>query len=172
MAIYVNFEIPDSPKDFLERLFSYSETGDTVYSIETYKDKECTEEQCPKKKYRSFDDLLELINTYYKVEEKELMHLLLVINIEVEGSPRFPWFVNCTDIYKPTLNYYISFNKNDIFKIFEEDIENKMFNSEYNWYSLFQLLGINNQKELEEYVKGHKSKEYNYLKEQLKLELK
>jgi hypothetical protein len=64
MAIYVNFKRSRSVKEFITLLYSYH-NGSYLTSVETYSDKECTVVQCKKGKYRSIDEILEILQTYY-----------------------------------------------------------------------------------------------------------
>ncbi len=78
MAIYLKIDKPNTIQELLLQLFScygYYNTG-----AETYFDEACTQIQCESNKWRSFDDIFEIVNTYFpNTEEKEIMHELLIL---------------------------------------------------------------------------------------------
>ncbi len=84
MAIYVKFERQRTVKQFLTLLYSHYNNSGYVTAVETYCNKECTLLQCVKNKYRSIDEVLELVKTYYPSftlkKLAKLLHSIVIIN--------------------------------------------------------------------------------------------
>ncbi len=82
MKIHVKFEKPETPREFLKQFFSYPRGSSQMTNVATYKDKNCTVLQCEQDKWRSFDDVLRCVKTYFpEVDEKELVTILLTLDI-------------------------------------------------------------------------------------------
>lgn len=62
--IYVNIKRQRYLKDFLTLLYSHP-NGGYLTCINSFEDELCTITQCKAGKYRSIDELLEIVNTYY-----------------------------------------------------------------------------------------------------------
>lgn len=146
--IYVNFPIPSTVGEFIP--FLYSHQGGVVTAIATYEDEECTIEQSKNDAWRSFDDLIIIINTYYPgTTEKELIHELICADIKGAKYQCYPYLVLCSAIKKCTISYY-AFTRGD-----GTFLEGRG-NSKCSWGELLLLLGITNDKELKEYIKANK----------------
>jgi len=151
MKIYVNFAKPRTAKEFLKK-FYYNGNRLFLQANATYKDKACKNFQCSKGKFRSFDDLLMLIKTYYpSYNAKKLMHLLLTINYGYEEK-FMPYFGTCSGMkrirYIPHAQSSED-NKNII--SYNAVIQNKQYASKYSWKDLFTMLNINNNEDLDKY---------------------
>lgn len=153
MKIYVKFEIPNTVKEFIEKLFTCTK-GSSYCCLETYKDEKCTDIQCAAGKYRSFDDILVTVQTYFpECTPKELLHVLLLHKISINrpnGNTRTytPMLAACStmrririyyDLYPPV--YYLS------------DVEK--YNSIYSWQELLSMLGLTTKQEIIDYIKKH-----------------
>ena len=151
MAIYVKFAEKKKPMTVLKflKLF-YSRNINSYYASGhyTYYDKECKNLQ-DSHNWRSFDDLLELIQTYYpSIKPVKLMHYLLVLRLNLaNGSLSKPHLGVCGEMGKiryipyATINYY------------QVEINLKMPESKYTWSELLIPLGITNREEFLEYTK-------------------
>lgn len=109
----------------------------------SYLDKDCTILNCKQGKYRSFDDIEIIINTYFPNTSKEdILHNIIKLDKEL-----VPIFHNCTDIGKPTLYYTGTRYTNcpSIPSYYE------MKNSEYTWQELFELINITDSVSLKDY---------------------
>lgn len=152
MAIYVKFAEKKRPKSvlkFLEQFYSDRTRTDYVIGCITYSNKECTFIQNTKH-WRSFDDLLELVQTYYpSIKPVKLMHYLLVLKIPLANNKLSkPHLGTCGGMNKIRyIPYYVN-NYNEI--------NTKMIHSKYTWKQLLEPLGIFNQEQFEEYIKKTK----------------
>jgi hypothetical protein len=149
MAIYVKFAEEKKPKTVLEflKLF-YSRSINSYYCSGqfTYFDKECTNLQ-DTHSYRSFDDLLELTQTYYtSIKPVKLMHYLLILKINLtEGKLSKPHLATCSGMGRIR---YIPYRDSAYLCI-----STKMSKSKYAWSELLIPLGISNEEEFLEYIK-------------------
>jgi len=157
MAIYVKFAEEKRPKSvlkFLEQFYYNRERSDYAIGYYTYYDKECKNIQNDRK-WRSFDDLLELVQTYYpSISHIKLMHYLLILKIPISNN----------NITKPHLGIcegmskirYIPYHTSSY-----SSINEKMRKSIYTWGQLLEPLGIFNEKDFKEYIKKNKIKTIN-----------
>lgn len=151
MAIYVEFERPKTIKEFLIKFYSNVSYG-TAQAATTYKDILLTQIQC-NKSYRSFDDLLELIQTYYpETTPKILIYELLTIKIKnPKTNENFkPHLGVCSGMRRIRYIPYPGFNPN-----FQDYIDIKMYDSQYTWKELLLLLDIKNEIELKSFVENN-----------------
>lgn len=149
MSIYVNFEIPESPKEFLIAFYSVL-WRDRAYCKETYFDKECTRLQCSAQRLRSFEDLFELLTTYYTdLTKKDVIEILsstvLKSNVNV---PLYLHISNCSTISRIRVFYYEDINSCAL------DFNCSKYNSEFSWADLFKLINVNSREEYREYLKN------------------
>lgn len=150
MAIYVKFAEIKKPKTvlkFLKLFYSRSINSYNAIGHVTYFDKECNQIQ-DFHQWRSFDDLLELTQTYYpSIKPLKLMHYLLILKIKLSD----------TTMSKPHLNVcgvmgkirYIPYKECG----YDSSIGEKMYNSKYTWSELLVPLGITTRKQFLEYIK-------------------
>lgn len=150
MALYVKFAIKQRPKTINEFLLLFY-TQDTFYNQAhaeyTYYDKSCKKVHCTKIR-RSFDDLLELVKTYYpSTTPKILISKLLKLKI-----PDYPtiYLTSCNEMKKLRISYY---KKGLYTKSYESIIITNKYNSKYSWGELLSKININSQKEFDEYIK-------------------
>ena len=103
MAIYVNIKRQRFVKDFITLLYSHSKNG-YMTCIESFSDQELTKSQCNKGKYRSIDDILEIVNTYYpSITMKRLAKILH--NLEILNNENKTYYFHslyCSNIEKTT----------------------------------------------------------------------
>lgn len=104
MAIYL--KIPEGKKfRSIEELLMYgfSEVrGDIKYFVTTYLDKECTVQQCHNEASRSFEDLLEICQTYFPSTTKKRLAQMMYRTFErTKFSPTF-----CGDIDKVVFDLF------------------------------------------------------------------
>ncbi len=147
MKIYVDFEIPATLKEFLTLFFSY-DNGYQCKSVKTYYDEACVDLQCEENKYRSFDDLFDIVNTYYDVSEKELVQELIDLIIIKNDTKHYVYFSNCSDIKRITVFYYNRLNH----RLYEPGEYSNQYNSKYHWFELLTMIGINNKDEYLTYL--------------------
>lgn len=156
MQIYVDFEIPDTIREFLRKFFSHKIIG-RVGPVRTYSDERKTRTQCVSNKMRSFDEIYDLVTTYFpEAEKKEVLHVLLTLKVkDSAGTVMYPNFRRCSQIKRINFVYYCQdLNTNDIFSK-NYDI----YESKWSWKELFSELGINNLTEMKIYIKTNKEKE-------------
>lgn len=85
MAIYVKIKRQRYLKDFLKLLYSHPING-YLTCIESFEDKLCTIKQCKKGKYRSIEEILEIVNTYYpSITFKKLAKILHNLKIKKDS---------------------------------------------------------------------------------------
>ncbi len=96
--IYIKTEKePENFKELLLMFFSLELTSDRISTVTSYFDKECTKEQCQENKMRSFDDILELAQTYFpEITPKEVFHELITLDMKsTNGRKYFPHLGCC-----------------------------------------------------------------------------
>lgn len=149
MAIYIKFKRPRTVKEFLN-MFYQKDRYDShkLVASETYKDKECTILQCDKNRIRSYDDLYELVKTYYPSYNRKKLTLLLVksdFNNNIIGG----YFGSCADMLK--IRYIPIIRKGSYSEVlmdnYFEICETSKYRSKYSWKELFSKVGINSQKD-------------------------
>lgn len=154
MAIYVKFAEENKPKtvrEFLHKFFSsYSEQY--LRNVETYLNKECTILQCAANKYRSFDDIFELVKTYYpSVSIGTIFKILLTLKPEHNQTSFNLFMMSCSGINKINC-LYVKF-QGDKVKNYKDIIFNPTYDSNYSYKELFDMIGVKNQKDLDNILK-------------------
>lgn len=154
MSIYVNFERPENPKEFLKKLYSRLEE-DRAGCVATYYDKDCTSTQCYADRLRSFDDLFVLFTTYYpELTEKDLIEILSSTVLKSSSNrPLYLHVGNCGSINRIRIFYYI-----DI-PICALHFNCSKYDSKYSWVDLFKMININSGEEYTKYLKNLKTDE-------------
>lgn len=148
MALYVKFaqeQRPNSVKGFLKKFYTRDVDVSIAKGQYTFFDPECTKVH-DKHQYRSFDDLLELVQTYYpKVTPVKLMHYLLTTKIALQGKDRFakPHLGKCNDMGKIRFIPYMTDSYSNL------DV--KMPESKYTWNELMRPLGIKTEHDFVKY---------------------
>lgn len=143
--IYVKFGKQEHIRFFLVKLFGYDNRGQ-YKSVETYSDPECTIVQCPQNKYRSIEDIHNIVNTYYPgTTFKKLFHYLIMVN---KNNSR-AFFIRCSDINKTTF-CYTRCDTNFVYK----DSDCRKQKSIYSPRDCYHLLGINSGEKLTKYYKN------------------
>lgn len=148
MAIYTKFGKQDTIYKFIRKLYSDISNGE-AHALATYSDKGCTILQCQARRLRSFDDLLECVQTYYPHATPEyLMHVLLTIVIKHEGKHLYLYMSNCTTISRIRVYYYTGESY--------ENINCSKYNSKWSWMNLLEMIKLKTTREIREYVKKYK----------------
>lgn len=143
MAIYTKFGKQRTIKQFITLLFSNIHIQE-YKGVETYFDPECNKVQCKSNKYRSFDDVLECVNTYYKnITPKKLMSILCKMHI----NNNYFYTMYCGDIQKPVMLFYNNGQYNNSIK---------KYNSKYSWNELYNMINIHSQADLINYRNNEK----------------
>ena len=154
MAIYVKFAEENKPKtvrEFLHKFFS-SYKEQYLRNVKTYSDKECTILQCNSDKYRSFDDIFELVKTYYPtVSIGTIFKILLTLKPEHNQSTYNLFMMSCSDIKKINC-LYVKF-KGDKVTNYSDIIQNVSYDSNYTYKELFDMIGVKNQEDLDNILK-------------------
>jgi hypothetical protein len=140
IKIYTKFGKQPTIMKFLELFFDYKLWGERLLSCETYFDKECTEVQCERGKYRSIEELLMCIRTYYtNVSFETLMRNLCNLKITREGKNYYFRPYECHDIKKTTVSV-MTYRQT-----FYGDISNEKQGSFYSCSDCFKMGGLHNQ---------------------------
>lgn len=146
MKIYLKLEKPpETIKELLSAL--YGNTGISASST-TYKDEKCTIVQCPSGRRRSYNDIEDLVDTYFPNTTREtLLHELITFNV-IDNSNRKLYFYphSCGTIQRLTVLYNASPPTSITYKM-----------GNYDWEKLLNLLNINNAVELNAYREKHTS---------------
>lgn len=112
--IYVKFGRQSTLKKFLTLLFSSNKVYTYLTCVETFSDEECTIRQCAESKYRSIEDLLEIVNTYYPtITIERLCKVLFSLKLNNSGGQTVTIHtLSCDHIDKTTLLFtpYSSIN--------------------------------------------------------------
>jgi hypothetical protein len=150
MALYVKFaeeKRPATVRVFIKKFYS-KKCFDFLKGMETFKDKKCQNSHCIRS-YRSFDDLKELINTYYpSITAVKLMEYLLTTNFESEGKKFYPHLGTCSTMKR------IRFIPFTISSYSSLDVKMKL--SKFTWNDLLHKLDIKNGDQFEKYIKNRK----------------
>lgn len=150
MAIFIKEE-PRDLEDLIMKLYinKYDTYAKSDY---TYMDKECSKYQCEAGRYRSFDDLLELAQTYFpEVTPAELMHTLLVTDIrDIKNNELYLYMGNCSTIKRVRIIYSTSE------EACYQDRNCNKYDSKYSWMELLKMLGLETTKEISDYVKKYR----------------
>lgn len=153
MAIYIKIEKQDTPQEFLKLLYPGHNPGDynsLGLPHDTFSDKECLVRQCTKGRMRSFDDLFELMQTYYP--ELSIIDVLnLLISHVPTGTLNFPKFGVCSTM-KRIRFIYGSYIENATLRYYRESFNHPIYESKHSWRELFAMLGIKDGDELMNYV--------------------
>ena len=154
MAIYVKFAEESKPKtvrEFLNKFFS-SYKEQYLRNVETYLDKECTVLQCKANKYRSFDDIFELVKTYYPtVSIGTIFKILLTLKPKHNDIVYNLFMMSCSGIKKINC-LYVKFQGNNV-KDYKKIISNTTYDSNYKYEELFNMIGVKNQEDLDNILK-------------------
>ncbi len=151
--IYVNFKPADTVQGFLKQLFYIRD--DYRYStgfVETFNDANCRTQQCGRQRMRSFDDVLEIIQTYFPSYSPEnLMHDLLVFEIycsttkeqerKFNGKRLLMQFSNCSTMKRIRVLFQCNEDR-DIGINKGSDIFCTSYESKWNWKDLLHSIGI------------------------------
>lgn len=117
MSIYVKYGRKKSIKEFLIEFFKSEKKPTYLIGVTTYQDSECTIQQCNDSRYRSFDDILELVNTFYKnVSAKKLINILHDLKpVDSKNRLKKIYIFYCYDIKKSMILYtsYGNISKSD-----------------------------------------------------------
>ena len=157
MAIYVKFaeeKKPKSIKEFLTKFFSEDDGTGYVRNVESYNNKECTSVQCVRNKYRSFDDTLELVQTYYKSSTpKKVFETLLNLKVlNGNNSECYLHMMSCSGIRR--INFlYIAGKTGSAKTDYKSICYSDTYNSKYSWQQLFAMLNINSNEDFTKYLK-------------------
>lgn len=154
MAIYVKFAEENKPKtvrEFLHKFFS-SYKDQYLRNVKTYLDKECTILQCNSDKYRSFDDIFELVKTYYPtVSIGTIFKILLTLKPKHGGTVYNLYMMSCSGIQKINC-LYVKMKNNNV-KDYVYTISQPSYNSNYTYKELFNMIGVKNQTDLDNILK-------------------
>jgi len=126
MKLYVK-NITREPNDtlytFLYKVLSFDGNGFGKGMVNaTYEDLECTKLQCISNKYRSFDEIVLISKTYFKVSDKlvaktikKFLDKYNVILVLCDTAKKwvFYWGLNESDSIKYCARYNGSYNKTD-----------------------------------------------------------
>jgi hypothetical protein len=151
--LYVDFEKPRTIKEFLEIFFGNNTFGEYSYkSAKTYSDSEFKSVQCYENKRRSFDDIYELVNTYYSnVSKKKLLHILIMLDLYSHTNQKAKFnFHYCCDIHKSVMYY-------EVYGVWR-DFTKRKGHSKYSWKELMAMMNIHNQQQFKSYQQKHLKK--------------
>jgi hypothetical protein len=154
MKIYIKGNRPKTIDELLKRVFIVANPNSSPNfhtSCDTYANKECTIVQCTMNRMRSFDDIYDIVKTYFPiVTPKSVMHKLLSLNIKgSNGKNSYIELSNCGGMGKIRVLYNLYQNISDYKRVYKYD-------SKYSWDDLVSMLGINNDNELNKYIKKHR----------------
>lgn len=155
MAIYVDFKKPKTIEEFLKKIFSYRMGSDSVRNIETYENENCTYLQCPKGKLRSFDDILECVNTYFpEIDYKEVFKALLRLQVkDAIGNICDLMMSNCGGIKRIRMHYTSGYGDSRQV-LYGHALRVDQYDSKYSWRELLKAIEINSEKEYLQFIKN------------------
>ena len=141
--------------DLLKELYSDAKSPDNfIWTVTTYSDPECKYEQCDNRRRRSFDDVHELILTYFPdAELKDIVHEIVTLDLYWNDKKCYLYPAHCGDISKITIYYYtVQHSWMDLDEIYKYD-------SKYSWEELLNLIRIKDYSNYKEYIEKHKKEE-------------
>lgn len=140
MAIYLKLEEkPKTIKDLLTKLYS-NLCVESMKTIKTYSNPECTNTQCMPNRYRSLDDIVEIVNTYFpKATEKEIFLELFNLNFIIKDGKARLMPIDCDEIDKPTMFYSCN-----LWGKPSQTFKEGHSNSKYSWVDFFRIIGFQN----------------------------
>lgn len=154
--IYLKFEKyekkPKTIYDLLKKLFSNGSV--VITNIKTYSNEKCSHLQCDKGKYRSFDDIVRIVNTYFpNTSVKDVFgHLLKLKVLNYYGNNCKLQMDFCNTMNKIKLYYSSAKYKENTFNSIKSL---PRYNSKYSWNDLFEMLDI---KTVEDLIKFSEEK--------------
>lgn len=149
LKIYIEGEKPKTVRELLKRLFSHLYINGLAYkSAGTFYDSKCTRIQCYANKFRSFEDVLALVNTYFPtVSYKTLMKILLTLDIKAPtGEICQLYMYNCSQIGAIRM-HYSSTSRGYRYTYLRDFIQK--YRSKRSWGELLNSIGINSDEALE-----------------------
>jgi hypothetical protein len=142
MALYVKIKKQETIKQFLTLFFSSTFRKGYLTSLSSYTDSGFLELQCEEGRYRSFDDVFEIITTYYPgTTVVELMNELIDLKprcIET-GVLKDLYTMFCGNISKSVMLYHNHTSN---------DVSAQKGDSEYSWFTLFKMVKEKNSKKI------------------------
>lgn len=138
--IYIKNADPTNLNTLLKSMFHLNKNGLDGNNMlkntdSSYSDPEFLINQCLANRYRSFDDIVEFVNTYLpEVSVKEILEELIDL---YRDKNIYLYVINCYNIQKPTMCYTSLKLDHDIYS---DDFRAE--NSKYNWINLFAMIGI------------------------------
>jgi hypothetical protein len=160
--IYVNFKAPKLISEFIKEL--YSKHVDNygprrAKTVETYTTSDCDQIQCKDNSFRSFTDVLEIVQTYYpKCTERKLFRILFKVKIFFKEEKQSRMYFRM--FFCPAMNKIrITYTEKDVGQGEEKGSENyysqRIGDDGASWKALLTTLGINSPAELAAFRKRH-----------------
>lgn len=152
--LYVKFKRPRSLKEFIIKYYNLENPQNhTMYfygpSTNTYYDKECKKIHC-NRTYRSWDDLYIIFKTYYPSLSKAKCFDTLMKTCLHKGY-KFQ-LASCSGMGKIRFIPGINWRNYSFSKICLDHLNTKMSNSENTWQELFNLLKLDTDEKILEYL--------------------
>ncbi len=153
--LYVKFneneEKPETVRDLLKKMFSNNGSFGCMTAIESYSNRKLTNIQCAKNRYRSFDDVFRIVNTYFPdTSSEEIIKTLLTLKVNnINNNSCNLMLSYCSDIRKPVM-YYSDITMNESLTSWSGGMRGY---SKYTWKELLRLAGFNINQEVFDYAK-------------------
>lgn len=139
--IYLKLEKqPESINELLKELFK-NKNGSMVTNVNTYSNKKCTTLQCKKGKFRSFDNVLTLVNRYFPntTPEQLIKEMLCVKITDSNENICYLRCGYCSTMRKIRLWYSSKTQYADGF--YNLRYTNWKGLSKYSWKDLYEMIG-------------------------------
>ncbi len=146
----IYLKLKRKPKTIEELLLSLFSNGTVAKrtNVITYSDEKCLNIQCIEGKLRSFDEVYDIITTYFpETTLKEIIHNLITLDFKLD-EPLYIKMTNCSTINRIVLYYSTDYFNTSIFDI-------SKYNSKYCWDELLNLLKLKSIVDIKKYVKKH-----------------
>lgn len=146
---------PTSIEELYKTWFSYeTEPGQQLRGRATYYDEKCTDEQCESNKVRSFEDISEVITTYFPyATNDDVIHVILTCELLTKDKHLLPYFTTCSSIERINILYYHELNRE------ATTFDGTKYESEYSWKELLATKNIKTNKDIIKYINKYKIKE-------------
>jgi len=148
MKIYLKLDKkPKTVRELLKILFSSYFSTQQTHNVATYFDEQCTKTQCTSNRLRSFDDIFDIVHTYFPtVSDKTIFKYLLTLDVKSKvGTTSNLHIGSCGGIKRIRVLYYTGTSDNCT--SLDRILNQTKYDSKYSMRELFNMINIKTQEE-------------------------
>lgn len=135
---------PKTVRHLLKKFFSYKSYG-RVLNVQSYSNDKYSRCQCVEGKFRSFDDVLRLVNTYFPNTSKEqVIETLLTLDIKDREKQKCNLHMDYCCTMQKVRMWFTSYTANG----FNTASRMPKGRSEFGWKELLASVGVNSEETL------------------------